>query len=94
MIDTGPFTLGKKDWQVGIGLLDPHGNRTNGIWCNLLGPHVPIECAKAEGHRGYNLAYQPADRFWPYQWIETGVYLAISALEVAVTVWLVVWRLG
>jgi ABC-type transport system involved in multi-copper enzyme maturation permease subunit len=33
--------------------------------------------------------YQPADRFWPFQWIEGGWLLALSLLLVASTVWLV-----
>jgi hypothetical protein len=34
-------------------------------------------------------SYQPASRFWPFQWIEGGWLLALSALLIAVTVWLV-----
>jgi hypothetical protein len=33
--------------------------------------------------------YQPADRFWPFQWIEGGGLLALSVLLIAVTMWLV-----
>ncbi len=33
--------------------------------------------------------YQPADRFWPFQWIEGGWLLALSVLLIALTVWLV-----
>jgi hypothetical protein len=33
--------------------------------------------------------YQPASHFWPVQWIEGGGLLALSALLIAVTVWLV-----
>jgi hypothetical protein len=33
--------------------------------------------------------YQPADRFWPFQWIEGGWLLALSVLLIAGTVWLV-----
>jgi hypothetical protein len=33
--------------------------------------------------------YQPADRFWPFQWIEGGWLLALSVLLIAVTVWMV-----
>jgi ABC-2 family transporter protein len=33
----------------------------------------------AGGYR-QRLVYQPADRFWPLQWAETGVFLALSAL--------------
>ena len=33
--------------------------------------------------------YQPANRFWTFQWIEGGWLLALSVLLVAMTVWLV-----
>lgn len=33
--------------------------------------------------------YQPASRFWPFQWIEAGWLLALSLLLIATTVWLV-----
>ncbi len=35
------------------------------------------------------ISYQPASRFWPFQWIEGGWLLAMSVLLIAVTVWLV-----
>jgi hypothetical protein len=40
---------------------------------------------------GYTLwtTYQPAGRFWTFQWIEGGWLLALSALLTATTVWLV-----
>jgi hypothetical protein len=34
-------------------------------------------------------SYQPATRFWPFQWIEGGWLLALSVLLMAATVWLV-----
>jgi hypothetical protein len=42
---------------------------------------------------GYTMStsYQPASRFWPFQWIEGGWLLALSALLIAATIWLV-WR--
>jgi hypothetical protein len=33
--------------------------------------------------------YQPASRYWPFQWIEGGWLLALSLLLGAATVWLV-----
>ena len=40
---------------------------------------------------GYTLSttYQPASRFWPFQWVEGGWLLALSVLLIAATVWLV-----
>jgi hypothetical protein len=37
----------------------------------------------------YWASYQPASRFWPFQWIESGWLLALSVLVIAATVWLV-----
>jgi ABC-type transport system involved in multi-copper enzyme maturation permease subunit len=34
-------------------------------------------------------SYQPASRFWPFQWIEGGWLVALSLLLIAATVWLV-----
>jgi hypothetical protein len=34
-------------------------------------------------------SYQPASRFWPFQWIEGGWLLALSVLLIGATVWLV-----
>jgi hypothetical protein len=40
---------------------------------------------------GYTLwtTYQPASRFWPFQWIEGSWLLVLSVLLIAATVWLV-----
>jgi ABC-type transport system involved in multi-copper enzyme maturation permease subunit len=47
--------------------------------------------AQCLSQHGYTLwtSYQPASRFWPFQWIEGGWLLALSAILIAVTVWLV-----
>jgi hypothetical protein len=91
--DPAPVTLGREDWNIGGGFLDAQGNRTNAIRCTIANPTSPLQCAQADGYRGHYLAYQPANRFWTFQWIETAIYLAISALAVGLTVWLVRRRL-
>ncbi len=47
--------------------------------------------AQCLAQHGYTqlTSYQPASRFWPFQWIEGGWVLALSALLIAATVWLV-----
>jgi hypothetical protein len=35
------------------------------------------------------IGYQPANRFWAFQWIESGWLIALSVLLIAATVWLV-----
>ena len=61
------------------------------------GVHVPkpsvdsiLRCLPQHGS-GYALwtSYQPASRFWPFQFIEGGWLFALSALLMGATVWLV-----
>lgn len=46
-------------------------------------------CFDRLGERGYRqrLVYQRADSFWPLQWAETALFLALSGLLAAVCVW-------
>jgi ABC-2 family transporter protein len=68
-------------------------------------PHSLVgSCASAETVRAFKASpapcfaqhgytqltrYQPAGRFWSFQWIEGGWLLALSLLLIAVTVWLI-----
>jgi hypothetical protein len=45
-------------------------------------------CLSQHGYTSWT-SYQPASRFWPFQWIEGGWLLALSVLLIAATVWLV-----
>jgi hypothetical protein len=49
----------------------------------------PLACHKAlAGMRlRQSVTYQPASRFWPLQWIETGIYLVLAAGLGGVCVW-------
>jgi hypothetical protein len=42
-------------------------------------------CTQALSHYRSFLTYQPADRYWPFQGIESGIFLALAAVLVAVT---------
>ncbi len=60
---------------------------------SALGPGKPssgtlAQCLSQHGYTQWT-SYQPASRFWPFQWIEGGWLLALSVLLIAVTVWLV-----
>ena len=48
----------------------------------------PAQCLTQHGYTQWS-SYQPASRFWPFQWIEGGWLLVLSVLLIAVTVWLV-----
>jgi hypothetical protein len=54
----------------------------------ISGSSSPTQCLVQHGYTQWT-NYQPASHFWPFQWIEGGWLLALSALLAAVTVWLV-----
>ena len=37
---------------------------------------------------GSMVTYQPADRFWPFQFIEAGIFVALTAAALGATIWL------
>jgi len=45
----------------------------------------PPSCTQALGHFREFLTYQPADRYWAFQGIETGIFLVLAAGLVALT---------
>ena len=49
----------------------------------------PLDCHQtlAAMHLRQSVTYQPASRFWPLQWIETGIYLMLAAGLGGVCVW-------
>jgi hypothetical protein len=48
----------------------------------------PAQCLTQHGYTQW-VSYQPGSRFWSFQWIEAGWLLALSALLIAIAVWLV-----
>ena len=49
----------------------------------------PGQCMARRGIRE-TITYQPAGRYWPFQWIETGIFLALALALAGVCF----WRLG
>ena len=47
-----------------------------------------MQCIAQHGYTEWT-SYQPASRFWSFQWIEGGWLLALTALLIAATIWLV-----
>src|SRR5580700_6433834 len=45
----------------------------------------PASCTQALSHFRAFLTYQPADRYWTFQGIETGIFLILAAALIAVT---------
>lgn len=52
------------------------------------GPAVDFRCLANHGYH-YAVKYQPAYRYWDFQRIETGLYLAMSLIPLGATYWLV-----
>jgi hypothetical protein len=48
----------------------------------------PGQCLSQHGYTQWS-SYQPGSRFWAFQWIESGWLVALAALLIAATVWLV-----
>ncbi len=55
----------------------------------MYGPNPPgnppAACAQALSHFREYLTYQPGDRFWAFQGIETGIFVVLAATLIAVT---------
>ena len=86
------------EWILGKGYLDQAGRRLS------TGEQAAAVQAAAREHldlpsylhqqgmqRWYD--YQPANRFWSFQFIEAGIYVALAALLIALVVWRVRRRL-
>jgi hypothetical protein len=48
------------------------------------GQSAVLSCMQSAGFRQF-ITYQPADRYWPFQFIETGIFVALAAALIAVT---------
>lgn len=89
--DDKPITLSSQDWLVAQGWIDAQGNKTNRFLCTAN--QTLDQCAQADGLTEHYLTYQPGNRFWTFQWIESGIYFAFSVLALGAAFWLVRRRL-
>jgi hypothetical protein len=66
---------------------------TPSLFTPVPGPATPddFDPIRYLVHHGFSqvTVYQPAGRFWPFQWLEASWLLALSLLLLATTVWLV-----
>ncbi|MGH3247792.1 MAG: hypothetical protein ACRDOI_16555 [Trebonia sp.] len=49
-------------------------------------PQTVVPCLAAHGYQGF-ITYQPASRFWAFQGIETGIFVALAAILIGITFW-------
>src|SRR5258707_4816658 len=84
--------------QIAAGVVAPHGGRVPMTDGPVIGPNVPsvavpapcrglpdpatLSCMQSAGFRQF-VTYQPADRYWAFQGIETGIFVALAAVLIA-----------
>jgi hypothetical protein len=91
----------RSDWVLGQTLRDRLGHQVNMIdvlrLCGVShGPKVAIISRSCMRQHGFVIvtAYQPGDRFWLFQGIETAIFLGLAASLLALTVWWVLERVA
>jgi hypothetical protein len=89
-----PPALSDQDWIISQGFIDAQGNRSIDFTGSCTSAETATQCLQANGVQAQYVTYQPADRVWTFQWIETGIYLAFSLLALGATFWLVRRRLN
>jgi hypothetical protein len=81
-------------WIISSRAFNAAGLPVGSVPSSCLGPVVakapsPGPCMSSRGIREA-VSYQPASRYWPFQWIETGIFLALALALVGFCF----WRLG
>jgi ABC-type transport system involved in multi-copper enzyme maturation permease subunit len=73
------------DWGLAKEIMDPSGRiASNGLASipaachNALFDNSVMQCLATHGYRALFI-YQPANRFWTFQWMETGIFVALAA---------------
>ncbi|HZU13950.1 MAG TPA: hypothetical protein VFB58_14000 [Chloroflexota bacterium] len=98
----GPARLsgpGRGAWILSSGWSDRLGHPISDVTviqlCNPASfpSKIAVFSCFAAHHIYSDTVYQPASRFWLFQGIETGIFLGLSALLLAVTVWWIRYRI-
>lgn len=78
---------------TGSGVLDADGNLLS--WeeaTSACGDVEPVGCMRDRGYVRQYMQYQPADRYWRFQWTEAGLLMVITLVLAGVTARQVVSR--
>lgn len=67
------------------------GRQADVITSRSGGPAVDFQCLNGLGYY-WTTKYQPAYRYWDFQRIELGLYLALSVIPIGATYWLILRR--
>ena len=73
-------------WLVSSQILDPAGHPTNGrIDIPVGDPCAATNSCLAGYHQ--TITYQPASRYWPFQWYETSLFIALAVILIGFCLW-------
>jgi hypothetical protein len=87
--------IARADWVVDNGWVDTLGHHISDNQAfstclpnNALGTTKTafFQCLQSHGWHEF-VSFQPGDRFWTFQTIETGIYVALAVGLLAVTIW-------
>jgi ABC-2 family transporter protein len=83
-----------RDWVLSNGLVDAVGRRISSGREDLAilhAQHARLDAQEYLVSLGWrrSISFQPADRFWTFQAIEAGVFVALSVATVLLMLWLV-----
>lgn len=90
-------------WEVASGISNSHGaifdpTVVNRIcpWkaANAVGGQALTPCLRHHDWLYNTTLYQPVSRFWPFQFIESAMYLGMAAVLLGVAIWWVLKRLA
>jgi hypothetical protein len=102
VLANGPAGLGSGDWIVDGGFVDASGHHLSDDQvfrpCEQANPGIGnkqsiFQCIHDRGISQY-ITYQPADRFWPFQAIETALFAVLALGLLGFTVYWVRRRLS
>jgi hypothetical protein len=92
---SGSVKVGTGNLQDGIldeGLSDAAGNHLNSLAASILDHKArdagmdPTTYLHDQGFHRW-VSYHPADRFWTFQFIETGIFVALAAILLILVIW-------
>jgi ABC-type transport system involved in multi-copper enzyme maturation permease subunit len=70
----------------------PEKDRESGGYVGREGGKIiSLSCLAKEGYK-WHVSYQPADRYWKFQFIEAAIYVGLAMVPLAATYWLVLKR--
>ncbi|MEU6968548.1 hypothetical protein AB0A71_12535 [Kitasatospora aureofaciens] len=75
-------------WVLSVWFSDPAGNRiSENDFYNLGHDYANLQSLVSDGGYTVHQVYQPADRLWPFQWIEFGWTTLLAVALCAAAVW-------